>query len=92
MVPGDVKGRSVLLDRGEATGGAKLADFGAARLVSAVAGQGKAVAKQRRGERDWNGLGWAYGLDKRARVGRGGLELTWPLVGPPRWRPRGQKL
>ena len=34
MVPGDVKGRSVLLDRGEAAGGVKLADFGAARVSS----------------------------------------------------------
>ena len=40
VVHGDVKGRNVLLGRGEAGGGAKLADFGAARLVSEAAPRG----------------------------------------------------
>ena len=45
--------------------------------------------------RGWTRVDWTGYLGRRAgrkaRVGRGGREVTWRLHGPPRWRPREPK-
>ena len=71
MEPEDVKGRNVLLGRGEAAGGAKLADFGVARQLSEVvppppAGPGRHVF-----EALWRGGGAQPGAPAGSHRGRG---------------------
>ena len=55
--PEDVKGRNVLLGRGEAAGGAKLADFGVARQLSEVAPPPPAGPGRHVFEALWRGTG-----------------------------------